>query len=104
METRAVMNRTITAELERERKVWLVLNPGIVGQVAAMTGVTSAMVYMVLKGRRRSPRVEAALAAAGAPGFERVAELHARGVRKESSHGKSQRKTGSKKTSLTATR
>lgn len=93
METSLVMNKTISAELERERKVWLVLNPGIVSHLAATTGVTPAMVYMVLKGRRRSPRVEAALAAAGAPGFSQ-----------ESSHGKSQRKRNSKKTAPRATR
>lgn len=93
MEASLVMNKTISTELERERKVWLVLNPGIVGRLSAMTGVTPAMVYMVLKGRRRSSRVEAALAAAGAPGFSQ-----------ESSHGKSQRKHSSKKTALPATR
>lgn len=93
METPLVMNKTITAELERERKVWLVLNPGIVGHLSAMTGVTPAMVYMVLKGRRRSPRIEAALAAVGAPGFYQ-----------ESSHGHIAAKAASKKTAPRATR
>lgn len=93
MELCSVMNNTISTELQRERKVWLVLNPGIVGRLSAMTGVTPAMVYMVLKGRRRSPRVEAALAAAGAPGFS-----------KESSRVNTASKPNPKKTARSATR
>lgn len=73
MELCSVMYRTISPKLQHERKVWLVCNPGIVGQAAAMAGVTPTMVYMVLKGRRRSKRVEAVLSALGAPGFTEVA-------------------------------
>lgn len=79
-------------ELNLERKIWLLKNPGIVTEISRQTGRSASMVYQVLRGDKRSRLVAAALAAAGAPGFSQ-----------ESSHGKRSTKSSSKKTTIPAT-
>ena len=79
------------SKLPVEVKVWLVTNPGIVTEISRTTGRSASMVYQVLRGDKRSARVAAALAAAGAPGFQ-----------KESSHGKRSTKSRPAKTSSSA--
>jgi hypothetical protein len=56
-------------ELDLERKIWLLKNPGIITEISRTTGRSASMVYQVLRGVKRSRRIAAALAAAGAPGF-----------------------------------
>lgn len=81
------------SEIALDRKIWLLKNPGIVTEISRQTGRSASMVYQVLRGDKRSARIAKALAAAGAPGFE-----------KESSHGKRSTKSRSAETAARATR
>lgn len=81
------------SNLPVEVKVWLVTNAGIISAISRQTGRSRSMVYQVLRGAKRSKAIAGALAAAGAPGFQ-----------KESSHGKRFTKSSSKKTTSSTTR
>lgn len=52
-----------------QRKLWLLKNPGVIAQISRAIGRSESLIYQVLRGEKRSARVAAALAAAGAPGF-----------------------------------
>lgn len=80
------------SDLKFERKVWLLKHPGVVQSISREMQVSASLIYQVLRGAKRSARVAAALAAAGAPGFE------------ESSHEKHLRRAPTKKTSAPRTR
>ena len=77
------MNSHSSADLEVERKVWLARNPRIISRLAEQLDVSPSMVYGVLKGRRRSHRVSAALAAAGAPGFKEKRNAQPKSARRK---------------------
>lgn len=65
-------------DLRLRRRIWLVLNPGIVSKLSKQTGLSVSMVYQVLYGDRRSEVLSAALAEAGAPGFKKTVRRHQR--------------------------
>ena len=77
------MNFIIKPDQDIERKVWLARNPRIISRLAEQLDVSPSMVYGVLKGRRRSHRVSAALAAAGAPGFKEKRNAQPKSARKK---------------------
>lgn len=61
----------------REKKIWLVDNPGIQTRIAERLGVSASMVSRVYLGRCTSAKVAGELAKVGAPGF---AKLKRKGV------------------------
>jgi hypothetical protein len=70
-------------ELDLERKIWLLTNPGIVTEISRATGRSASLVYQVLRGDKRSRIVAAALAAAGAPGFKEKRNAQPKSARKK---------------------
>ena len=83
MQVVQAMNFIIKPDQDIERKVWLARNPRIISRLAEQLDVSPSMVYGVLKGRRRSRRVSAALAAAGAPGFQESPNARKQSRRKQ---------------------
>lgn len=76
-------DKLIKADPALARKVWLYRNPGIVSALSEQLNVSPSLVYKVLSGQRRSSKVSAALAAAGAPGFKEKRNAQPKSARKK---------------------
>jgi len=76
-------DKLIKADPALARKVWLYRNPGIVSALSEQLNVSPSLVYKVLSGQRRSSKVSAALAAAGAPGFQESPNARKQSRRKQ---------------------
>lgn len=63
-------------ESQLERKIWLLRHPGVIRTISRNARVSESLVYQVLRGEKRSARIAAALAAAGAPGFPHERRQH----------------------------